>query len=240
MKITQKNVNELIPYEKNAKKHDETQIKNVAESIKQYGFVQPVVVDKDNVIVIGHCRVLAAKQLNMETVPCVCVDELTEEQVKALRLVDNKTNESPWDFDLLSEELLEVDLSAFDIDFEIDENEGEESNPYTTAVKVPQYEITGDEPLIWELYDNQKEKELIAEIEESGVSEKEKEFLAAAAHRHCCFDYRNIAEYYAHATPEMQSLMEKSALVIIDYEDAIANGYVKLSKRIEELRNREK
>lgn len=115
MKIIQKNVNELIPYEKNAKKHDETQIKNVAESIKQYGFVQPVVVDKDNVIVIGHCRVLAAKQLNMKTVPCVCVDELTEEQVKALRLVDNKTNESPWDFDLLSEELeeLDMDLSEF-------------------------------------------------------------------------------------------------------------------------------
>ena len=115
MKVIQKNVNELIPYEKNAKKHDETQIKNVAESIKQYGFVQPVVVDKDNVIVIGHCRVLAAKLLNMETVPCVCVDELTEEQVKALRLVDNKTNESPWDFDLLSEELeeLDMDLSEF-------------------------------------------------------------------------------------------------------------------------------
>lgn len=69
----------IVPYAKNAKKHDKTQIKNVAESIKQYGFVQPIVVDSDGVIVIGHCRALAAKQLGMTEVPCVCVDDLTPE-----------------------------------------------------------------------------------------------------------------------------------------------------------------
>ena len=85
MKIVQKRLSEITPYEKNAKKHDKTQIDNVAESIRQYGFVQPIVIDRDGVIVIGHCRALAAKKLGMENVPCVCVDELTEEQVKALR-----------------------------------------------------------------------------------------------------------------------------------------------------------
>ena len=118
-------VKDLIPYERNTKKHDKTQINNVAESIKQYGFVQPIVIDKDNVVVIGHCRLLAAKQLKMKEVPCVCVDDLTEEQVKALRIVDNKSNESPWDFDILPDELAELDLSGFDFDFGIDDEEEE-------------------------------------------------------------------------------------------------------------------
>lgn len=125
MKITEMSVKELKPYAKNTKKHDKTQIANVAESIKQYGFVQPIVVDKDNNIVIGHCRYEAAKKLKLETVPCVCVDELTDEQVKALRIVDNKSNESPWDMDFLADELAEVDLSMFDFDFDIGSEEDE-------------------------------------------------------------------------------------------------------------------
>lgn len=116
-------VSELIPYDRNTKKHDQKQIDNVAESIRQYGFVQPIVIDKENVVVIGHCRLLAAKKLKMSEVPCVCVDDLTPEQVNALRIVDNKSNESEWDFDLLSDELLDIDLSGFDFDFGIDAEE---------------------------------------------------------------------------------------------------------------------
>lgn len=119
MNIVLKKIDEIIPYERNTKKHDETQITNVAESIKKYGFVQPIVIDKDDVVVIGHCRLLGAQRLGMEKVPCVCVDSLTPEQVNALRIVDNKTNESPWDFDFLADELAEVDLSDFDFDFGI-------------------------------------------------------------------------------------------------------------------------
>ena len=126
MNIEYKKLKALTPYEKNTKKHDKTQIANVAESIRQYGFVQPIVVDKNNVIVIGHCRYEAAKKLKLETVPCVCVDELTDEQVKALRIVDNKSNESPWDMDFLTDELAEVDLSMFDFDFGIEDEENSE------------------------------------------------------------------------------------------------------------------
>ena len=129
MEVKNRKLSSITAYGKNAKKHDKTQINNVAESIKQYGFVQPIVVDRDGVIVIGHCRALAAKKLGMEEVPCVCVDDLTPEQVNALRLVDNKSNESAWDFDLLAEELPELDLAAFDFDFsfpEPDESEIEE------------------------------------------------------------------------------------------------------------------
>ena len=125
MNIESKLLADIVPYAKNAKKHDNRQINNVAESIKQYGFVQPIVIDRDGVIVIGHCRALAAKKLGMKEVPCVCVDDLTPEQVNALRIVDNKSNESEWDFDILPDELAELDLSDFDFDFgfSVDEEE---------------------------------------------------------------------------------------------------------------------
>lgn len=143
MEITKRRLADIVPYAANAKKHDKRQINNVAESIKQYGFVQPIVIDRDGVIVIGHCRAMAAKKLGMEEVPCVCVDDLTPEQVNALRLVDNKSNESDWDFDLLADELPGLDLSAFDFDWglpeettdEVTEDEApevdEESEPIT-------------------------------------------------------------------------------------------------------------
>ena len=117
MQIEMRRLADIVPYAANAKKHGKTQIANVAESIRQYGFVQPLVVDRDGVIVIGHCRALAAQKLGMEEVPCVCVDDLTPEQVNALRLVDNKSNESDWDFDLLAAELPGLDLSAFDFEW---------------------------------------------------------------------------------------------------------------------------
>lgn len=123
MKVANRNLAELTPYAGNAKKHDSTQIANVAESIRQFGFVQPIVIDRDGVIVIGHCRALAAEKLGMQEVPCVCVDDLTPEQVNALRIVDNKSNESPWDFDILPDELADIDLSDFDFNFGIDDDE---------------------------------------------------------------------------------------------------------------------
>ena len=129
MEITEKKLAELIPYERNAKQHDQTQIANVAKSIDKYGFVQPIVIDKNNVIVIGHCRALAAKKLGLETVPTVSVENLSEDEVNALRIVDNKTNESPWDFSLLEEELGKLDLSDYDLDFP---DLQEDSDPYAT------------------------------------------------------------------------------------------------------------
>ena len=152
MDVRNVSVKDLIPYERNTKKHDKTQINNVAESIKQYGFVQPIVIDKDNVVVIGHCRLLAAKKLKMKEVPCVCVDDLTDEQVKALRIVDNKSNESPWDFDILPDELADLDLSGFDFDFGIEDEEEE-----TEIVEDEAPEVDEDaEPIakpgdIWQL-----------------------------------------------------------------------------------------
>ena len=117
MKIENVKVSELIPYERNAKKHDVTQIKNVAESIKQFGFAQPIVVDKNNIVIIGHCRLLASKRLKLKEVPVVRMEDLTDEQVQKLRLLDNKFNESEWDMDLLAEDIPQLDFSDFEIDW---------------------------------------------------------------------------------------------------------------------------
>lgn len=160
MDVRNISVKDLIPYDRNTKKHDKTQINNVAESIKQYGFVQPIVIDKNNVVVIGHCRLLAAKQLKMKEVPCVCVDDLTEEQVKALRIVDNKSNESEWDLDILPDELAELDFSGFDFDFGL-EDEGEDYSPdeFGDEFSLPD----GDKPEICQMTFtlHQQQKELI-------------------------------------------------------------------------------
>lgn len=119
MKIEMRRLTELVPYAANAKQHDARQVANLAESIRRYGFVQPVVVDSDDVIVIGHGRVLGAKEAGLEEVPCVCVDNLTPEQVRELRLLDNKLNESAWDLDLLADELPGLDLSGFDLEWSL-------------------------------------------------------------------------------------------------------------------------
>lgn len=111
---------ELKPYKNNAKKHPIEQVRNVAESIKQFGWAQPIAVDENNVILIGHGRLKAAKLLKLETAPCVVLKGLSEDEKKKLRLLDNKLNESEWDFDLLKDELPALDFSAFeDLDWGI-------------------------------------------------------------------------------------------------------------------------
>lgn len=106
---------------------------------------------------------------------------------------------------------------------------------YTAKVNVPQYLPSQEKPDILSLCDQRKVLKLIDEINASNVTEDEKKFLLKAATRHYVFNYSKIADYYAHSNKEMQELMEKSALVLIDFEDAIANGYVELSDFIKNL-----
>lgn len=113
-------------------------------------------------------------------------------------------------------------------------------NKYSRTIKIPQYEPSNVRPKLWELYDKSKYTELSRKIAMSDVPEDVKDFLMFAATRHIVFNYAKIADYYAHAEPEIQRLMEQSALVIIDIDDAIANGYVKLSQRMRELIDEQK
>ena len=114
-------LSEIKPYKKNAKKHDETQIKNVMQSIKEFGVVQPIVIDRNNTIIIGHCRYEAMKRLGYDELQedWVKVVDLSEEEAEKLRLLDNKLNESEWDLELLKDLVPSIDFSDFEIDFNL-------------------------------------------------------------------------------------------------------------------------
>lgn len=125
MQIVYKKIEEISPYEKNPRNNEEA-VQFVANSIKEFGFKVPIIIDKDNIIVAGHTRYKACLKLQIKEVPCIIADDLTEEQIKAFRLADNKTSEiATWDFDLLEQELAEIgnlDMSDFGFDFLEDDN----------------------------------------------------------------------------------------------------------------------
>ena len=134
LEIVYKNIDELLPYINNARTHDEMQINQIASSIKEFGFNNPIAIDNDNVILCGHGRLLGAKKLGLKEVPTVCLSHLTPQEKKAYILADNKIAlNSGWDFDLLKlefEDLKSVDfdlsLTGFsdnDLDFLNDEEE---------------------------------------------------------------------------------------------------------------------
>lgn len=120
--------------------------------------------------------------------------------------------------------------------FNLFESKNEDvDSKYTKKVKRPQYLPSKNQPNIAELCNYEKYGKLLKTINASNLSDEEKRFLRMAASRHIVFNYSKIADYYAHASAEMQTLMEKSALVIIDVDDAIANGYIKLSTQIDKI-----
>lgn len=125
-----KKIDEIRPYEKNPRRNDEA-VKYVAASIDIFGFKQPIVIDKDGIIVAGHTRYKAAKKLNLKAVPCIVADDLSDEQIKAYRLADNKVAEkAEWDYDLLPEELNGItDFDMIDFGFEELAEEDEEPKP---------------------------------------------------------------------------------------------------------------
>lgn len=129
LEIIYKKINEIIPYKNNPRKNDDA-VEDVANSIKEFGFKVPIVIDKNNEIVAGHTRYKASKKLGLEEVPCIIAEDLSEEQIKAFRLADNKVSEkAEWDIDLLNDELGNfetIDMSDFGFDIDLDLNEEQE------------------------------------------------------------------------------------------------------------------
>lgn len=241
MKVIERKISELKPYENNPRKNDEA-VPLVANSIKEFGFRVPIIIDSDDVIVAGHTRLKAAISLGMSTVPCIVVDDLTQEQIKAFRLADNKVSEfAAWDSLKLPTELkdLQIDMEQFGFtsaDMLEDAYNIVDDDTYSNSTSIPQYEITGECPPLQALVDEDKYQELVRKIRETkDIDEGVRQFLLKAATRHLAFNYKNIAEFYANASAEVQELMEDSALVIIDIEDAMRNGFVMLNGDIEAL-----
>lgn len=225
---------DIIPYENNPRDNDDA-VADVEESMRQVGELDPIEVDEDGVVLCGHTRLKALLKRGRKQTEVIRYTGLTEEQKIKYRLLNNKTSERAlWDEEKLKEELEKVDFDGYDFGFTHEELFDEvDDDKYTMKVNIPQYEPTGEMPTLAQMLDSGKADSLIAEIEKAeGITDDERTFLIQAARRHNVFNYRNIAEYYAHATPAMQKLMEDSALVIIDVDNAIANGYARLSDEI--------
>lgn len=152
-KVQEVRLADLKPYEKNAKVHGSEQVDKIAASIKEFGFLSPLLIDKDMNIIAGHGRVMAAKQLGMETAPAVFIEGLTETQRRAYILADNKLTElGGWDDELVSLELDDLKASGFDIDltgFSIDDIIiSEESSPEFTEEQLDDLKASGKAPRI--------------------------------------------------------------------------------------------
>ena len=245
MQIEYWDIERLTPYARNPRKNDAA-VPKMAGLIREFGFKVPVIVRSSGEVIDGHLRLKAAWSLGMTQIPVVIADEWSEAQVKAFRLAVNKSAEwAEWDNDLLKLELEDLKLEDFDLDIidfagfeeeDLSPVEDDTDDKYTTKTDIPQYEPTGKHVTFSECADTDKYTELLDEIEHSSCSDDVKSFLRIAATRHIAFSYKNIAEYYANDADEAtQALFEKMALVIIDYNDAMKNGYVKVSKELEKI-----
>jgi len=246
MKVELRKVSDIKPYEHNPRDNDGA-VEAVAWSIREFGFRQPIVVDAEGVIVVGHTRWKAAQKLGLETVPVHVATDLTPEQVKAYRIADNKTADlSDWDYKLLPIEISELQNTNYDLMLlGFDENElaellGEElpSEKYTSLIRGLIYEPRmAMPPEVSQLYDDTKLQELLARIDLAQLPDELVYFLRLAAHRFVRFRFDLIAEYYAHATPEIRQLMRELVLVIVDHDDAIATGVLRLTETLVQLIN---
>jgi hypothetical protein len=243
-KITPLPVDALIPYARNARTHSDEQVAQIAGSLREFGWTNPVLVDGENNIIAGHGRVMAARKLGMVEVPCIRLDHLTEAQKRAYIIADNKLAlNAGWDEKMLALELADLREADFDLSlagFNAEEIEAALNPPgpdgmsddYTKKVDAPVYEPKGDKPPIAELTNQARAAELIEAIEAAKLPADVSLFLKTAAARHVVFDYGKIAEFYCHADKPTQELMEDSALVIIDFNKAMQLGYVKLKQEL--------
>jgi hypothetical protein len=219
-------INSLKHDHKNARKRTDRSAMLIAESLKRYGAARSIVIDEENRILAGNGTIEGAKQAGINNLRIIDAegDEiiavrrsgLTEDEKVGLALADNRTSDlSEWDGAMLHQLSEEHDISAWFDKKELEDLFGteealDEDSPYTNKTNAPIYEPTGEIP------------------------DDVKAFLLSAAHRHTAFNYSKIADYYATAPTEIQSLFEDSALVIIDFEQAIQNGFVKLDQSVEE------
>lgn len=171
IKIIEKKVADLIPYENNARINDGA-VDAVANSIKEFGIKNPIIIDRDNVIVCGHTRIKACEKLGIETVPCVVADDLTDEQIKAFRIADNSTAQiAEWDLEKLQAELenIDMDMVQFGLQEQIEEIEKSLDNGYGEEFTLPDGDKSEICQMTFTLHEQQAEliKEAIKEVKDN-------------------------------------------------------------------------
>lgn len=237
MQIIYRDIHELKKLDNNPRTISDSQLAKLKESIsnnKDYFEARPIILSNrtgELIIIAGNQRYEACIALGIKQVPTFLIENLTEEREREIIIRDN-VNNGEWDMQkLMSWNIDKLNDWGIDMNFDIEpESTGTE---YTKKIEAPVYEPKKESaPHIMELTDTSKYNQLIDRIHSANIPDEVKHFLKIAASRHIVFDYGEIAEYYAHATKEIQQLMEDSALVIIDYDKAIENGYTKLKNDI--------
>jgi len=232
MNIEKLDINILQPAKYNPRQITSKDYKDLKTSIKKFGLVDPIIINTDKTVIGGHQRLKICKELNHKEIDCVILD-LSKDEEKELNIRLNK-NTGDFDMDILAnefdiQELVDWGFKHIDLGLNIDKLD---ENPYTDKVSAPTYESSKEKPNVNSLYDSSKADQLIEKIKQSSISEQDKNFLINSAKRHIVFDYSKIADYYVHSSKDVQELMEDSALIIIDFEKAIKQGYVRLNKEI--------
>lgn len=242
MEIIYRKIKELRKLDNNPRNISSKQLETLKESLLRnpdYFEARPLILSNrtgELVIIAGNQRYDACIMLGLKEVPTVLLMGLTEEREKEIVIRDN-VNNGQWDKELLkSWDLNDLADWGVDIDLNFNPFTDEEESKYTKKIEAPVYEPKRDkQPKENDLLELGKYNDLLQEIEHACISDHAKDFLKIAAARHIVFDYGEIAEYYAHASKEVQELMQHSALVIIDFNKAIENGYTRLKKDIFEI-----
>lgn len=245
MNIQKVKINSIKLNPNNPRLIKDDKFKKLVKSIQDFPEmldIRPIVVNSDMIILGGNMRYKACKEAGLKEIPIIVADNLTEEQQKEFLIKDNVSG-GEWDFDILLSEWNSEELESWGVDMpNFNENtvlqsEKDLENPYTAKVDVPLYETNNEIPVINELFDKSKYEQLLIDIEDSDLEENIKNFLRISASRHIVFNYSKIADFYAHSNEKIQELMEDSALVIIDFNKAIENGFVKLTNEIIDMHN---
>lgn len=246
-------LSKLVPDPANARTHDTRNLAAISRSLELFGQRKPLVVARGNggelVVIAGNGTLEAAKALGWDTIKIAQVpDDWDADKARAYAIADNRSAElAEWDAAALASALVDLDAvgyNATDLGFdpaEFDDGDASATDSiYTSVVNIPQYEVVGPCPHPRELWDETKADQLRGAILAADLDDDTRAFLLAAAQRHVVFNYRKVAEFYPHASAEVQRLMEDSALIIIDYDDAIRNGYARFMDTIEKLEGRDR
>lgn len=235
IKIEYIDIKKLKPYDKNARKHADKDIKAIKASIEEFGFNDPIGIwGDDNIIVEGHGRLLAAKELGIKKVPCFRLDHLTDEQRRAYALAHNKTAElSSWLDDILKTEIENISgIDMTDFGFKMDAK-GELFDKYSAEIGTVIYEPKETDHKITELYEMTTKFDKIIE----NIKNKElKKMLELRKAWFCEFNFAAIADYYAYqATKDEQQAIEALGLVLLDKDQLIENGFSDLIGTVDTL-----
>jgi hypothetical protein len=246
MKLERIKVSDLSLDPSNVRKHSRRNLDAIKASLRKFGQQKPIVIDAKGIVLAGNGTLTAAQELGWTEIE-VTRTELIGVEATAFAIADNRTAElAEWEEDKLGEILQSLQDTGFDLtaigysksDFDSLVASTLTDN-YTHKVDAPVYEPKGEKPPVVELFNSEKADDLLSKIEASKAPEEVKRFLKTATARHIVFDYEKIAEFYCHADKETQTLMEDSALVIIDFKKAISLGYVNLSEEVTKLFNEE-